>query len=288
MSRGSVVAKSVVAMALLAAGTAVAQQVVYSSIPYNVPGNVSSLGYEATATAEFGDRVQLLEPPFLGRGVPPVPGTVNIRKVTVLMSSWGCQTGSWVTSNCVTTPGATFQHPITLNLYADGTPGSLLPGSLLFTKTQTFAIPYRPSTSAGCPGGAWMQTTLVRGGPPATQCYNGLATKITFNFEPAIAVPKTLVWGIAYNTTHYGANPIGQAAPCFSSSGGCGYDSLNVGAKSFNPIVGVDVDPNGAFWNTSHAPFYCDGGAAGAGTFRLDDSPTCWTDYRPMIEFAQY
>lgn len=288
MSRGFVVAKSAVTIALLAAGTSIAQPVVYSSIPSTLPGNVSSLGFEATATQEFGDRVQLIEPAFLGRGVPPVPGTVEIRKITVVMSSWGCQTGSWVTNNCVTASGATFQHPITLNLYADGAPGSLLPGALLRTKTQSFAIPYRPSTSASCAGGGWAQTTLVRGGPPVTNCYSGIATKITFNFEPAITLPKTVIWGIAYNTSHYGASPIGQSAACYTSSGGCGYDSLNVGAASFNPVVGTDVDPNGAYWNTGHAPFYCDGGAGGAGTFRLDDGANCWTGYRPMVEFAQY
>ncbi len=278
------IAKSAIAMSLLAAASAHAQTVLYSAVPAALPGNVSSLGFEATATREFGDRVQLLQSSYSGRGAPPVQGT----KVTVVMSSWGCQTGGWPTNNCLTTPGATFNHPITLNLYQDGTQGSLLPGALIQSKTQTFAIPYRPSASAGCAGGGWMQTTSGRGSSAASgTCYNGYATKITFNFETPVTLPSTVIWGISYNTTHYGPSPIGEVAPCYQA-GGCGYDSLNVGAASFNPIVGVDVDPNGAYWNTAHAPFYCDGGAGGAGTFRLDDSAgACWTGYRPMIEFAQ-
>jgi len=51
----------------------------------------------------------------------------------------------------VTTPGATFSQAITLNLYNVGSGGSV--GSQIATKTQTFNIPYRPSTSASCTGG---------------------------------------------------------------------------------------------------------------------------------------
>ncbi len=281
-------AKSTIAMSLLAAASAHAQTVLYSAIPAALPGNVSSLGFEATATREFGDRVQLLQPPYTRVVVPPVAGTVLVSKVTVVMSSWGCQTGGGFTHNCLTTPGATFNHPITLNLYQDGIAGSLLPGALIQSKTQTFAIPYRPSTSPGCAGGGWMQTASdSRSLAPSGTCYNGYATKITFNFATPVTLPRTVIWGISYNTTHYGPNPIGESTPCYQA-GSCGYDSLNVGAASFNPTVGVDLDPNGAYWNTAYAPFYCDGGTGGAGTFRLDDSASaCWTGYRPMIEFAQ-
>jgi hypothetical protein len=83
-----------------------------------------------------------------------------------------------------------------------------------------------------------------------------------------------------YNTTTHGPAPIG-AAPC---GGNCPYDSLNVGAHTL-ALIGTDVDPNGAFWDTSFGPFYCDGGAGGTDTFRLDTGPGCWTDYRPMISF---
>ena len=240
----------------------------YSSVPTVLPGNVASLGYEATATSEFGDRVTF------------VPGSGGlVRSVTVVLSSWGCETGGWV-AGCVTTPGATFSHSLTLNIYAAGV--GLNHGLLLGSKTQTFAIPYRPSADPGnCPA----TPTKWYSAADAT-CYNGFATKVTFEFaSPGLSAPSTVVWGVAYNTTHYGASPIGEGAACYSSSGGCGYDSLNVGAQTL-ALVGTDVDPDGAFVNSSWAGFYCDGGSGGVGTFRLDDAPGCWTDNRPMAEFT--
>ncbi|MEO6398550.1 MAG: hypothetical protein ABIP13_08790, partial [Tepidiformaceae bacterium] len=112
-----------------AAGT-----VMYSSIPATLPGNVTSLAFEGTQASEFGDRVSFVA----GSGT-------TLGSVTVVLSSWGCQAGFWQTGNCSTTPGATFTHPITLNLYQAG---GTLPGALIATQTQTFAIPYRPSADA--------------------------------------------------------------------------------------------------------------------------------------------
>jgi hypothetical protein len=37
-----------------------------------------------------------------------------------------------------------------------------------------------------------------------------------------------VVFRIAYNTTHFGYAPIGESASCYGTSGGCGFDSLNV------------------------------------------------------------
>jgi len=43
-------------------------------------------------------------------------------------------------------------------------------------------------------------------------CFNGLANDVTFNFA-GVTVPSTVVYGIAYNTSHYGYSPIGETAP---------------------------------------------------------------------------
>src|SRR3954447_17017953 len=98
----ALVAACLAAAALALPAAAVAPTVVYDNIPTPQPGNVSSLGYEATGTAEFGGQATLAS---TQRQNPTV---------TVLMSSWGCQSGSWVAGNCATTPGATFTHPITV------------------------------------------------------------------------------------------------------------------------------------------------------------------------------
>jgi len=77
----------------------------YSAIPSKVPGNPPSLGFEASATDEFGDLVTL-------------GGTARqLVSVSVLLSSWGCENGSWNTGDCQTTPGATFDVPMTFKIY---------------------------------------------------------------------------------------------------------------------------------------------------------------------------
>lgn len=268
-----VIAVAMVALAAFAGGTLrpsesarAAGTVMYSSIPAALPGNVVSQAFQATQASEFGDRVTFVA----GSGSA-------LGSVTVVLSSWGCQAGTWLSGDCSTTPGATFSHPVTLNLYQDG--GST-PGALIAAQTQTFAIPYRPSADTiNCTGpnaGKWYSVADAR-------CYNGLATKVTFHFpNPGLSVPSSLVWGVAYNTTNWGYHPIGASA-CSATAAGCGYDSLNVGAESL-ALVGTDVDPNGAFYNSVTPGNYCDGGAGGTGTFRLDDG--CWAGYRPMAEFA--
>ncbi|HZT58337.1 MAG TPA: DUF11 domain-containing protein, partial [Pyrinomonadaceae bacterium] len=172
---------------------------------------------------------------------------------------------------CVTTPGATFSIPITLNIYNAGDP---TPGSLIATKTQTFSIPYRPSSdNTNCTGGRWYD---------GTTCFNGLAHNITFDLTSlGVTLPNSVVFGVTYNTTNYGPNPIGTSAACFSGSGGCPYDSLNV-ALSPAATVGSKPFADTLYWNDAFASNYCDNGAAGVGLFRLD-SPTnaCWFNTGP-------
>jgi hypothetical protein len=64
------------------------------------------------------------------------------------------------------------------------------------------------------------------------------------------------------------------------SSGGCGYDSLNVALSQDPTDLSEGSDPNTGtvWWNTSTPPNYCDAGAHGSGFFRLDSpsTPPCW------------
>ncbi len=234
---------------------------VFNSIPKTLPGNVPSVGFEATSAKEFGDYAR-----FAGN-------KRKLQNVTVVMSSWGCESGTWSAGNCSTTAGANFSLDITLNLYNNGGNGAV--GAPITSKTQTFAIPYRPSANVNCTGGRWMAANST--------CYNGLAKSITFTFPAGTVLPASVIYSIQYNTTHYGPTPIGESAQCFNEPGGCGYDSLNVSAASTTPKIGVDDDVNGIFQNSSSAGSYCDGGTGGTGSFRLD-SP-CWTDFNPMVKF---
>jgi hypothetical protein len=64
-------------------------------------------------------------------------------------------------------------------------------------------------------------------------------------------LPSQVIWTVTYNTTHYGPSPLGEGEACYGESGGCGYDSLNVGAFSFanSPYAGTDVDADQLFRN---------------------------------------
>jgi len=234
----------------------------YDSIGAAVPGNVVSLGFEATSTQEFGDLVQL------------APGARRLDTVTVLLSSWGCETGSGPT--CLTTPGATFSHPITLNIY-QSTPGvGTGVGALVTTATDTFDIPYRPSAAPSCIGGGWLD---------GSDCFNGFATPITFVFPSTPVVPTNLIWTVAYNTTHHGYSPMLETAACFTEDGGCGYDSLNVGIDTLSPTpaAGIDLNSDSVAWNTSFAGFYTDGGTGGVSILRFD---TGWSANRPTARIT--
>ena len=124
----------------LAAGAASASEVLYTNIPKPLPGNLPSQSFEATGTSEFGGLVKfgLGSEGFTDRSKP---------SVTIAMSSWQCQSGSWIEDNCMTTPGAKVDKlvPVTLNVYEVGelaTPR--------WTVTREIKMPYRPSASTRC------------------------------------------------------------------------------------------------------------------------------------------
>jgi hypothetical protein len=48
--------------------------------------------------------------------------------------------------------------------------------------------------------------------------------------------------------------------------------------------AGSNPAPHDAYFNTQTAGFYCDGGLAGVGVFRLDSG--CWTGFKPAIEIS--
>jgi hypothetical protein len=244
------------------------KNVAYSSAVNN-PGNLPSVGAEAYAFNEFGNQVTLA-------------GTNrHLDSVVVTLSSWGCVSGHWNTGDCATPNNATFATPMTLNIYNAPVAGSSVHGSLIASLTQSYDIPYRPSASKQCVGGnvgEWYDRDLKT-------CFNGLATDITFAFNNT-TLPSSVVYGIAYNTTHYGYSPIGQSATCYTTSAGCGYDALNIGLASTSPSAGSNTNPGTVWQNSSIGGQYCDGGAGGTNTFRLDSpGSTCWAPYSPAVQF---
>src|SRR5262249_812888 len=204
--------------------------VAYNSIPGPLPPNLPSLGYQANQTAEFGDLIQ-----FTGT-------SLAVTHVTLVMSDWALAS-DWPSFNT----GPTGNHPITLNLYNVNNSGpNPAPGTLIATRTNTFPIPWRPVADPTCPGGtAWRAGDL--------NCYNGLAFTITFDFT-GTTVPSQIIYGVSYNTLTWGYNPIGVDGP---------YESLNFGLTTAAPSTGSNPFPDTAYWNTTTAGNYADGGAGG-------------------------
>jgi hypothetical protein len=258
---------AVAAVLALATPAALAGEggVIYDSTVTPLPGNLPSVGAEAYSFTELGDEVAF------------AAGPRHLGSVTVTLSSWGCQSGHWYTADCVTSPGAQFEIPITLNLYLPGANDTA--GALLATRSQTFQVPYRPSSDPACSGGRWLDG--------AQGCFNGLATNVIFDFAGQhVALPDTMVYGISYNTSHYGPKPVGQGAACYTSSGGCPYDSLNI-ALAPSVVVGSKPFPDTLYQNAVYAGDYCDNGAAGVGVMRLDSpSIACWAGFIPAVRFA--
>lgn len=218
--------------------------VIYDSIPGLLPPNVPSLGYQATGTSEFGDMVD-----FGGT-------THDLTHVTVVLSAQAA-------ASAYNAQGPSWEHAITLNLYSVDNSGTLPElGPLIATRTATFDIPWRPEADSTCAG--WRALDGY--------CYSGLAFTVSFNFT-GITVPDQIVYGVAFNTDDWGYNPIGLPGP---------YESLNLGLSTVPPSVGGNPLPDTAYWNTTHAAFYADGGAGGVGVFRAD---TKWAPYQGAIRF---
>lgn len=214
MKRLTVLVALIAAALVVVAGSAVAAggktSVIYDSTVKNGPASDKySAGPEAYSFTSIGDTITF------------AAGPRKLTNVVVSLSSWGCVTGAWNSGDCSTPTGATFAQAITLTVTTvDGTP--------LGTATQTFNVAYRPSASAKCTGpdaGKWYSSALRR-------CFYGYPTDVTFTLPGNVTLPDTVKYGISYNTSHAGPNPVGDTNPCNSSTAGCPYDSLNVALNS--------------------------------------------------------
>lgn len=234
---------------------ALAGNVVYDSIPTPLPSNLPSIGYQATSTRALGDKITLA-------------GTDrHLEDVAVTMSSWACETGTW-NAGCVTTPGATFTHPVTLNIYEVATDGSA--GALIGSRTQTFTIPYRPTADPSCAGGtAWRDTNGT--------CFNGINNVVVFDAS-GIVVPNSVIYSVAFNTQSYGTAPTGVAGP---------YTALNVSLSTGAATVGTNNNTDEVFWDTTYpgytAGLKADSGWAGSGNPAVVFTATTPDTTRPVV-----
>jgi len=219
--------------------------VIYDSHPDPLPGSIPSRAFQATQTTEFGDQIVF------------AAGPRELGSANVVLNSGACETGAGPT--CLTTPGATFTHPITLNLYEVDAAAPTGVGALIESVAQDVAVPFRPSANPACPvPGTW-------GTPP--NCFNGFAFTVEFDLA-GVTVPDEIIFSIEYNTSTFGEPPVGTPGP---------YDSLNVGLVPA-PVTGTDSDPAEVFSNSPAPP----GGTLG---FRAQTAPA-GADITPAIRFT--
>lgn len=253
------------AVAALAAGAASANEVIYNNISSK---SLPALGFESDSVAEFGGEVQFA-------------GTARTSPtIAVELESYACQTGSVAT--CTTAKGASFEWPVTLNVYKVG---SL--NSPIARITRTFKIPYRPSERPKCPNVGWTKGY-------GKECDFAKGVKVKFQL-PGATLPAQAVIAVAYNTETYGSEPTGGEGP---------YDSLNVAvdanykcvkenamtkaceneeyeALPTAPSVGVDPLPEQVFLNTTYSLIDC-GGTLGS----FGPTGSCWKYEQPAFEVS--
>jgi hypothetical protein len=242
-------------LAVVAGAASAEQTVVYNNIPSPFPGNFASVGNEAYSMTEFGGQVEF-------------GGTARKNPtVVVAMSSWACQSGNWYEKTCVSEKGSKFEVPVTFSVYSVG--GGNAVGSLLARASKTFKMPYRPSGSPKCTGeqaGSWYGMG---------KCFHGKAFKIALPLK-VVKLPSKAIVSVSYDTSHHGPSPIGEAAPCYGTSAGCPYDSLNVAL--IEPSEGgatVGAQPTGdVYVNSTYSEMFCAGGSAG--TFGPASCPAFW------------
>lgn len=260
-----------------------ADTIAYNAMPFGVVNcSKPSWAFEARQTNEFGNGVVLKA--GTGRTLDSLQ-VLFVSYACSLSGFWDARMDGGEPQLCESAPGATFTHSITARIYAvNGGTDPHTPGALLATATQDFSIPYRPSADpdrctdeqAGDPNGArWFNP--VTGG-----CQYSISKVLTFtDWGSSITLPDTVIWTVAFNTTHYGYDPIRQdlgEQTCWNVGPGCPYDSLNVGTMTFvnAPYAGSDDDADVAYVS------------AGGPTQPLEPNTTAygpgylWPDYTPL------
>lgn len=233
------------------AGATTTSNVAYDSTPVKGTVSVPSVGAESSAFNQLGNEVILRPHSTIGH-------------VKVTMVSFACQSGNWATG-CTSAPGATFEAPITLNLYryskSNPTTGEIKPRRLIKSVTKTFSIRYRPSSQS-----AGESRYMGKDGA----LHNGIAQTISFPVNRNLA--NDVVWTVGYDTATSGLHPLGAASPM---------NDLNVGLSPAARI-GHDRFPDSIMWDTRAAD-QAHGAPFVPGQLNLDKG---WAGYVPAARFT--
>jgi len=247
---GEVMKKLITICAVLVMVSSMASaEVIFDTIPNPDPTAMASWGYQACSISELGDYVR-----FAGteRGLDVVrAGMVSWAEIDVDYTSSGAAYTDPDPALAMDENG--WQQKLTFNIYSVDLSGSVpTTGSLIATKTQTFTMPWAPGDG--------------------THPYSA----VTFDFSAdEITLPDEVIFGLAFDTRNYGANPTGYIGP---------YCSLNFGAFDDSPFIGTDVDPTTGFVSSTWDVM---AGTGILGQFSQSDGGGDFSaGYRPSVEFS--
>jgi len=239
---------TVLAVGAVTAGAASAETV-YNNIPTPLPGNFASIGLAATSTTEFGGEIELA-------------GTARKEPtITVVMSDWACESGSWTVPNtCLTPKNKTFKIPLTVKVYAADELGE----GPIAEKTKMVKMHYRPSDSSKCPSGEqWYDETT-------NECFHGYAFPVSVKLRKLTKMPQKAI--VEFSYPH--------------SSGPA--QSLNVSvSEPEEKTLSIGADPvEEWFANSTSSEMYCPG-AKDIGTLGSEEGVGCQgVNYQPVISVS--
>ncbi len=248
ITRSLAVAMAAAALIAAVAASAASAEVVYNNIPATLPGNFASIGLAATSTTEFGGEIELA-------------GTARSKPVvTVVMSSWACETGSWTEGNCKTSkPKRGFRVPVTVRIYA----ADELSEGPVAEKTSTVKMYYRPSEDPDhCATGKWYDEA-------SRECFHGYAFPVSIKVSKLKKMPKKAIVTFSY------PHAVGAVT------------SLNVAiSEPSEGTLSVGSDPvEEWFANSTWSEMYCPG-AKDVGALGSEEGTGCQEgiNYQPVIE----
>jgi hypothetical protein len=233
------------AVGAVAAGAASAE-VVYNNVPAKLPPNFASIGFAATSTTEFGGEIELAG---AARKQPTV---------TVVMSSWACQSGGWSTGDCSTPkPKKGFKVPLTVRIYN----AAELSEGPVAEATKNLTMLYRPSASTKCTGGRWYDEATAA-------CKNGFAFPVSLKVSKLKKMPKRAVVSFLYPHSTGPAQSLNVAISEPSEN------TLSVGTQPVEEW----------FANSTNPEMYCPL-AKDVGTFGPEEGKGCQEliNYQPVI-----
>jgi hypothetical protein len=263
---GVLLASAALCAALASSATA---EVIYRNIPSKHAG-LPALGFECCEVAEFGGEVA-----FAGsKRTSPT--------VIVDLASYACEEGG-SGAECKTKPNATFEWPLTLNIYQVGAGDEVGPEILQVTKT--FKIPYRPSQTPKCP----LEEGAFKG--YGKECVISKMHEVSFRL-PGVKLPNEAIIAVAFNTETYGKEPTGMEGPenslnvAINANYACTKENpttkeceefKNVSTEP--PEVGSDPIPTRAFADSGYEGVMC-----GGPLNMFAATGECWSFEQPAFE----